>query len=141
MIVAIKKNKSKNVLKIMIVLLVVFGIFYYNNYQETIRIDAQNQKIEEEKQEALKIAQEKKANEIEEAQRTILNEVEKSVSLVGQEHVKDLRLVKNKIVFICEPNTNIDALAVRYGAMALIKKTFDETVVVVDIDFILKNRL
>ena len=48
-------------------------------------------------------------------------------------------MIKNKVVFVCEPDTNIDALVVRYGAMALIKKTFDEIVIVVDIDFILKN--
>lgn len=141
MIVAIKRNKSQNILKIIIVLLVIIGIFYYNDYQETVRITTEKQKIEEEKQEALKVEQDRKEQQKEEAQRTILNEVEKAVSLVGQENIKDIKLVKNKIVFVCEPNTNIDALSVRYGAMALIKKTFDEIVIVIDIDFILKNRL
>ncbi len=76
-----------------------------------------------------------------EAQREILAEVEKAVNLIGQEYVRDVKLIKNKVVFVCEPDTNIDALVVRYGAMALIKKTFDEIVIVVDIDFILKNKL
>lgn len=42
---------------------------------------------------------------------------------MGQEHVLNVKLVDNKIVIICEPDTNLDALTVRYGVMALIKRT------------------
>lgn len=142
MIVAVKRNKNQKFLKIIIIaLLVLGGVYYYNDYKETIRINAEKQKLEEEKKEALRVEEEKKEKIKQEAQREILAEVEKAVNLIGQENVQDVKLIKNKVVFVCLPNTNIDALTVRYGAMALIKKTFDEIVVVVDIDFILKNIL
>ena len=142
MIVAVKRNKSQKILKIIIVVLLVLGgAYYYNDYVETARINAEKQKLEEEQKRVLKAKEEEQEKIKQEAQREILAEVEKAVNLIGQEYVRDVKLIKNKVVFVCEPDTNIDALVVRYGAMALIKKTFDEIVIVVDIDFILKNKL
>ncbi|MDN5100924.1 hypothetical protein O8C83_08815 [Aliarcobacter butzleri] len=142
MIVAVKRNKSQKILKIIIVVLLVSGgAYYYNDYVETARINAEKQKLEEEQKRVLKAKEEEQEKIKQEAQREILAEVEKAVNLIGQEYVRDVKLIKNKVVFVCEPDTNIDALVVRYGAMALIKKTFDEVVIVVDIDFILKNKL
>ncbi|MBF7071310.1 hypothetical protein [Aliarcobacter butzleri] len=142
MIVAVKRNKSQKILKIIIVVLLVSGgAYYYNDYVETARINAEKQKLEEEQKRILKAKEEEQEKIKQEAQREILAEVEKAVNLIGQEYVRDVKLIKNKVVFVCEPDTNIDALVVRYGAMALIKKTFDEIVIVVDIDFILKNKL
>lgn len=142
MIVAVKRNKSQKILKIIIVVLLVSGgAYYYNDYIETARINAEKQKLEEEQKRVLKAKEEEQKKIKQEAQREILAEVEKAVNLIGQEYVRDVKLIKNKVVFVCEPDTNIDALVVRYGAMALIKKTFDEIVIVVDIDFILKNKL
>lgn len=142
MIVAVKRNKSQKILKIIIVVLLVSaGAYYYNDYIKTARINAEKQKLEEEQKRVLKAKEEEQEKIKQEAQREILAEVEKAVNLIGQEYVRDVKLIKNKVVFVCEPDTNIDALVVRYGAMALIKKTFDEIVIVVDIDFILKNKL
>ncbi|MCT7616811.1 hypothetical protein N5U05_03575 [Aliarcobacter butzleri] len=142
MIVAVKRNKSQKILKIIIVVLLVSGgAYYYNDYVETARINAEKQKLEEEQKRVLKAKEEEQEKMKQEAQREILAEVEKAVNLIGQEYVRDVKLIKNKVIFVCEPDTNIDALVVRYGAMALIKKTFDEIVIVVDIDFILKNKL
>lgn len=142
MIVAVKRNKSQKILKIIIVVLLVSaGAYYYNDYVETARINAEKQKLEEEQKRVLKAKEEEQEKIKQEAQREILAEVEKAVNLIGQEYVRDVKLIKNKVVFVCEADTNIDALVVRYGAMALIKKTFDEIVIVVDIDFILKNKL
>ncbi|MCT7537726.1 hypothetical protein [Aliarcobacter butzleri] len=142
MIVAVKRNKSQKILKIIIVVLLISGgAYYYNDYVETARINAEKQKLEEEQKRVLKAKEEEQKKIKQEAQREILAEVEKAVNLIGQEYVRDVKLIKNKVVFVCEPDTNIDALVVRYGAMALIKKTFDEIVIVVDIDFILKNKL
>ena len=40
-----------------------------------------------------------------------------------------------------KPNTNIDAITIRYRAITLIKKSFKEIVVVVDLEHILKGKL
>ena len=134
MILAVKRNKKRNLLKIFILLSLVgmFGAYYFyvnKNFQE------QQQKEIETKQ-ALILQEEKK-----DIEKAILTEIEKAIDLVGQENIKHVKIIEDKVIIICEPTTNLDALMVRYGAMALIKKTLNEIIIAVDINFILKSRL
>ena len=146
MIVAVKRNKKGNLLKILLIALVSIGIFtaYYvhmNKVKEEQRLKEielkQTLKLQkEQKEKEEKIAKEKK-----EMEKAILSEIEKAVELIGQEQVRHVKIIDNKVIIICEPNTNLDALVVRYGVMALIKKTLNEIVIAVDINFILKSKL
>ena len=139
MIVAVKRNKNFKLLKIgavVVVLLIAIAIFYnkYQTKQEEIR-------LANEKQEILKIEANSKEKEKIDIEKAILSEVEKAVELVGQEHIRTVKIIDNKIVIVCEANSNLEALFVRYGAMAMIKRTLNETVIAVDINFILKSIL
>lgn len=139
MIVAVKRNKKRTLLKVvsLIVLAAMIGGYYYHmnkSFQE------QQQKELESKQ-ALKLEEDKKEKEKKDIENAILNEVEKAIDLVGQEHIRHVKIIEDKLIIICEPATNLDALLVRYGAMALIKKTLNEIIIAVDINFILKSRL
>ena len=133
MIVAVKRNKNFKLLKIgavVVVLLIAIAIFYnkYQTKQEEIR-------LANEKQEILKIEANSKEKEKIDIEKAILSEVEKAVELVGQEHIRTVKIIDNKIVIVCEANSNLEALFVRYGAMAMIKRTLNETVIAVDINF------
>lgn len=143
MILAIKKKaKTRILLKLVFVLSIVFTfIFLIYKNEENKRETARILKIEEEKRIALEQEKIRKEKEKLDIQRIILIEAEKVVALIGQEFVSDLKIVKNKIVYVLKPNTNIDAISIRYGAMALVKKSFDEIVVVVDMEYIVKARL
>lgn len=143
MIVAVKRKKNWKFIQILILIILVAssGAYYY-------KIDKENkEKIRQEnlKKQALKLQEEEKEKakkEAEkEAERVVISEVEKAVSLIGQEHIKQIKLIDNKIVIVCEPNTNLEALTVRYGVMAFVKKTLNEIVIAIDIDFILKNKI
>ena len=143
MIVAVKRNKKRTLLKVIILLSLVAmsGAYYFHmnkNFEE------QQQKELESKQ-SLKLEKDKKEKEKEkekkDIEKAILSEVEKAIDLVGQEHILHVKIIEDKLIIICEPATNLDALLVRYGAMALIKKTLNEIIIAVDINFILKSRL
>lgn len=139
MIVAVKRNRKQKLIKLLslIALIVMFGGYYYHmnkTYEE-------KQKIELEEKLAKKAEEDKKENAKKEVEKAIISEVEKAVDLVGQEHIRHVKLIENKIVIVCEPNTNLDALIVRYGVMALIKRTLNEVVIAVDVNFILKSKL
>ena len=139
MIVAVKRNKKRTLLKVvsLIVLAAMIGGYYYHmdkSFQE-------QQKKELESKQALKLEEDKKEKEKKDIENAILNEVEKAIDLVGQEHIRHVKIIEDKLIIICEPATNLDALLVRYGAMALIKKTLNEIIIAVDINFILKSRL
>lgn len=142
MILAVKRPKKKYLLKI-ISLLIIIGIaaMYYNDlnkkHEAQIKRDLEAKqllKIQEEKKE-------KKEKEKKEAEAAIITEIEKVIDLVGQEYVTNAKIIEDKLIIICQPETNLDALIVRYGAMALIKRTTNEIVIAIDINFILKSRL
>ena len=139
MIVAVKRTKKRYLLKI-ISLVALVGMFsaYYVHMNKSFE---EEQKKELESKQALKLQEEKREKEKKDVETAILTEVEKAVDLIGQEHIMHVKIIEDKIILICEPTTNLDALMVRYGAMALIKKTLNEVVIAVDINFILKSRL
>ncbi|BAK72218.1 hypothetical protein [Arcobacter sp. L] len=138
MIVAVKRNRKQKFIKLisLVVLVAMFGAYYY--YMNKTFEEKQKQELQE--KQALKIEEEKKEKAKKNLERAILSEVEKAVDLVGQEHIKHVKLIENKVVIVCEPDTNLDALIVRYGVMALIKRTLTEVIVAVDINFILKSK-
>ncbi|MDD2895659.1 MAG: hypothetical protein PHG81_06505 [Aliarcobacter sp.] len=121
-----------------LLLLVAMLVAYYFHMNKSF--EEQQQKELESKQ-ALKLQEDKKEKEKKDMEKAILTEVEKAIDLVGQEHIRHVKIIEDKVIIICEPATNLDALLVRYGAMALIKKTLNEIIIAVDINFILKSRL
>lgn len=138
MIVAVKKNKNYKLLKIILLVASIFMLilFLYNKNEERNEL----KKSELVKKEILTIEANKKEDTKKDMERAILAEVEKAVDLVGQEHIRTIKIIDNKIVIVCETDANLEALFVRYGAMALIKKTLSETVIAVDVNFILKSK-
>jgi len=139
MIVAVKRNKKRILLKVVsLLLLVAMLVAYYFHMNKSF--EEQQQKELESKQ-ALKLQEDKKEKEKKDMETAILTEVEKAIDLVGQEHIRHVKIIEDKVIIICEPATNLDALLVRYGAMALVKRTLNEIVIAVDINFILKSRL
>lgn len=138
MIVAVKKNKNYKLLKIifLVIPVLLIALFLYNKNQANKELE----KINLEKKEVLTIQANAKEDTKKEMERIILTEVEKAVDLVGQEHIRTIKIIDNKIVIVCETDANLEALFVRYGAMALIKKTLSETVIAVDVNFILKSK-
>ena len=139
MIVAVKRNKKQKIVKF--ISLLVFGCILGSYYYYTSKTFAEQQQVELEDKKAQNLEEENQEKTKKDIERAILVEVEKAVDLVGQENIKYVKIVENKVVIVCEVNTNLDALLVRYGVMAFVKKTLNEIIIAVDIDFILKSRL
>ncbi len=145
MIVAVKRNKKRYLSKILF-LLVLIGISaaYYvhleKKHQEEVKKELevkQALKLQEEKEEK----KERKEKEKKELESLLMSEIEKTVELIGQENIRNIKIIEEKVIIVCEPATNLDALIVRYGAMAFIKKTLNEIVIAIDLNFLLKSRL
>ncbi len=139
MIVAVKRNKKQKVIKFisLAVLVAMFtGYYFYmsKEFEEKQRIELETKKAE--KLEALETKKYKKSLE-----KAILTEIEKAVDLIGQKYIQHVKIIENKVVIICKPKTNLDALKVRYGTMALIKNTLNEIIIAIDVKYIVKSRL
>lgn len=139
MIVAVKRNRKQKIIKIvsLVVVAAMFaGYYFYMGAQFE-----QQQKEELAAKKAAKIEADKKAENKKNLENAILSEIEKAVDLVGQEYVKHVQIMESKLVMICEPKTNLEALMVRYGTMALVKNTLNEVIIAIDIRYIVESRL
>lgn len=138
MIVAVKRNNKQKYIILALAIFVAFVLFliFKSVYQKS-EISNENGI----KREILQVDANEKSNDAKILEKAILSEVEKVVDLVGQEHIRTIKIIDNKIVIVCEKDAVLEALFVRYGAMAMVKKTLNETVLAVDINYILKSRL
>lgn len=139
MIVAVKRNKKQKLIKFLslVVVILMFAGYYWHMSNE---MQKQQEAELRAKQAAL---QEEKAKDDEKkrVEGIIVNEVQKAVELIGQENVRHVKIIENRLILICELNTNLEPLMVRYGTMALVKNTLNEIIIAIDVQYILKSRL
>ena len=137
MIVTVKRNKKQKLLKI-ISLVVVVGMFtgYYFYMEEEFK---QKQKRDLEAKKIAKIAKVKNDKK-RYLEKFIYKEIEKAIDLIGQEHIQFVKIIQKKIVIVCDLETNLDALMVRYGTMALTKKTINDIKIAIDLKYILESK-
>lgn len=138
MIVAVKTNSKKRLIIKALLLLSVVGMFigYYFYMSEEY---AKEQKIQSEKQvqEIKKKAKKEKDRKLE---RLIYREIETAVDLIGQRKVIDVKIISSKALIVVDPDTNLDALKVRYGSTALIKKGIKDTKIALDLKYIVESK-
>ncbi|MFA9373479.1 hypothetical protein [Poseidonibacter sp.] len=139
MIVSVKRNRKQKIIKIAsLVAVVIMFIAYYFHMENEFKLQ-QEKELQLKKAEKLKI--ETKLKKKKELERTLLSEIEKTVDLIGQKYINHIKIVEDKIVIICEPNTNLEALMIRYGSMALVKESLKETIIAIDLKYIVESRI
>ena len=137
MIVTVKRSKKQKFIKL-ISLIAVIGMFigYYFYMEEEFK---ETQKKELEAKKIAKVEQEKKEmNRY--LERFIYKEVEKAIDLLGQENIQYVKIIQKKIVIVCDLDTNLEALVVRYGTMALIKNTVNDIKIAIDLKYIVESK-
>ena len=137
MIVTVKRSKKQKFIKL-ISLLALVGMFtgYYFYMEEEFK---EKQKRDLEAKKIAKIEKEKKdMNRY--LERFIYKEVEKTIDLIGEENIQFVKIIQKKIVIVCDLETNLDALKVRYGTMALIKKTINDIKIAIDLKYIIESK-
>ncbi|HFU76768.1 MAG TPA: hypothetical protein ENK66_11035 [Arcobacter sp.] len=138
MILVVKERTYKTYLRksVMYVLLVaMFGI-YYNHMSS--KFQEMNNKLETELAEKTSIIK-NKVNITQKVEKIIYKEAEKCVELLGQEKVKSVKIENNRLIIVCDYNTEVEALFIRYGIMALVKSTPEDIRISVDIKFIVES--
>ena len=138
MIVAVKRNRKQKIIRfasLAFVAIMLVGYYFHMSSQM-----AEQERIEMETKKAAKLKEEKIKETKKNFERAVLSEIEKAVDLVGQENVQHVKIIENKLVIICELKTNLDALMVRYGTLALIKNTLNEIIVAIDLKYIMERK-
>lgn len=138
MIVAVKRNRKQKIIRF--VSLAFVGLMLVGYYFHMSNQMAEQDRIEMETKKAAKLKEEKIKETKKNFERAVLSEIEKAVDLIGQENVQHVKIIENKLVIICELKTNLDALMVRYGTLALIKNTLNEIIVAIDLKYIVERK-
>lgn len=138
MIVAVKTSSKKRFFIKIASAIVVVGMFiaYYNHMSNEFAM--QQKKEQEKKLKAIEIDN-KKAKQ-KKLERAVYKEAETAVDLIGQRNIQDVKIVSNKVLIVADVGTNLDALKVRYGSTALIKKDLKDVKIAIDLKYVLESR-
>jgi len=131
MIVVVKKPLyKKTIAKVLsfIALVCMFTVYYF--YMKDKYAQPQDEVVAQKsnKQELLK--KKKLAKKLE---KIIYKEAETVVDLIGQENVQKIKVVGKTLFIVCDSNTDIEPVMVRYGVLALVKNTNKDIKIAIDL--------
>jgi hypothetical protein len=139
MILIIKGNNYKSWLRQggSLMALIMMFVLYYNHMSDKFQL--QNEKIQQELQKKTALLK-KKFDLAKKIEKIIYKEAEKCIDLIGQEKIKSVKIVKNKLLIVCDWDANMEPLFVRYGVMALVKSTPENIKIAIDLKFMVESR-
>lgn len=138
MIVAVKTNNKKRlIIKLASLLAVVVMFIVYYFYMSNEFTSKEDKNSEQKIQTINKNAKLEKAKKLE---RIIYREIETAVDLIEQRNILDVKIISNRALIVVDPDTNLDALKVRYGSMALIKKGIKNIKIAIDLKYIIESK-
>jgi len=137
MIIVIKgRNRKQLIIKAlsMLSLIIMFALYYNhmgNKFSSMGNEVSKNNNLN---------VQQKVLDKSMKLERTIYKEAVVIVNLLEQKHVQSVKVIKDKLLIICDYNTNIEPLLVRYGVNAMIKSTSKNIKIAVDLKIIVENK-
>ncbi len=137
MIVIIKGKKVRQLTVKAISILSLVGMFYlyYEHMSDKFR--------EQNKQLVTKLNITKKTKILDKSkkiEKTIYKEAVIVVDLLNQKNIESIRIVKDKLLIICDYDTDIEPVLIRYGVNALVKTTSKNIKIALDINVIVGNK-
>jgi hypothetical protein len=139
MILIVKGKSYKTIIrKVLAMAFLCFMFFFYYEHMSN-KFKEETKKLENElfvKNEI--INNNKKIKQ--KVSRIIYKEAEQIVDLIGQEHVQSVKIVNNRLILVCDYDTNLEPLFIRYGVMALVKSTPENIKIAIELKFIVESR-
>jgi len=139
MVLIIKeKHKTKQIIGKVLsygFLIGMFTLYYFHKSNEFLE---SNDKLAKE----LKKNQDLQASKLElnkNVEKVIYKEAESCVDLIGQEKIQSIKIVKDKLYIVCDWDTDIEPLFIRYGVMALVKSTPENIKIAIDLKFVVES--
>lgn len=62
------------------------------------------------------------------------------VDLLEQKHIQSVKIIKDKLLIICDYNTDIEPVLIRYGVNAFVKNTSKNIKIAIDVKTIVENK-
>ncbi len=115
----------------------LIGMFYAYYIHMSDKFQEQNNKLVKK----LDVKGEnKKINLAKKLEKLIFKESEMVVDLLGQNHIRSIKIVETKLFIVCDANTDIEPLLVRYGVKAMMKHNAKDIKIAIDLKFIVESK-
>ena len=137
MIILIKGNSYRQLAVKGLAILSLFGMFYLYYGHMSDKFKEQNQQLQ---QKLVKQAKVKKQDKSIQFEKTIYKEAVIIVDLLEQRHIQSVKVTKDRLLIICDYNTDIEPVLIRYGVKALIKNTSKNIKIAIDLKTIVENK-
>jgi len=139
MVLIIKeKSKTKQTIKKIFFYGLLVGMFTLYYFHMSNQFIEDNEKLSKE----LKKNQDLQASKLElnkNVEKVIYKEAESCVDLIGQEKIQSIKIIKDKLYIVCDWDTDIEPLFIRYGVMALVRSTPENIKIAIDLKFIVES--
>lgn len=137
MIIIVKGlNYKRVVVKSLSYLALVIMFYFYYGHMST-KFDTQKEQLQSE------LVSQKKQNNIDRSiayENEIYKEAVTIVDLLGQKHIQSIKIIKDKLLLICDYTTDIEPVLIRYGVKAFVKNTSKNIKIAIDVKTIVENR-
>jgi predicted nuclease with TOPRIM domain len=115
--------------------LIVMFYFYYNHMSD--RFSQTNQSLVKK----LHVKVDNKKNKLtKKLEKLIYKESERIVDLLGQHNIISIKIIEGKLYIVCNYNTDIEPLLVRYGVKAMMRQNAKNVKIAIDLKFIVESR-
>jgi len=130
-----KRNKQLLIKALSMLSLVVMFWLYYGHMSDKFQ-EQNNQLLSKLELKKEKKTTDKKYN----LEKTIYKESVAIVDLIGQKHIQSIKIVKDRLLIVCDFNTDIEPLFIRYGVNAMVKNTSNNIKLALDLKLIVENK-
>ena len=130
-----KRNKQLLIKALSMLSLVAMFWLYYGHMSDKFQ-EQNNQLLSKLELKKEKKITDKKSN----LEKTIYKEATIIVDLINQKHVQSIKIVKDKLLIVCDFNTDIEPLLIRYGVNAMVKNTSTNIKLALDLKLIVENK-
>jgi hypothetical protein len=139
MVLIVKGKSYKNTIRKGLSFVVLLGIFTYYYNHMSLQFQNENRKLADEL--AIKKALIAKKIDLKRTvSRLIYKEAEVCVDLLNQEKIKSVKIIKDRLIIVCDWDTDIEPLFIRYGVLALVKSSPENIKIAIELKFIVESR-
>ncbi|MDY0327082.1 MAG: hypothetical protein RBR07_02435 [Arcobacteraceae bacterium] len=140
MIVVVKRiDYKKLAIKVgsILALIILFGAYYIHMSGVYSEFENKNDNKAQAIDTSIIDKQEQKTKEIE---NIIYEEALIATNLIGNDNLKDIKILDDRLLIVAIPSTDIEPIMIRYGVLALVQNTKNDIKIAIDLASIVQSR-
>jgi len=139
MIIIVKNQNKKRILIKSISVISLLAMFWLYYQHMSSKFQEQNALLTTELEIKKEIEKQTTSKSVK-LEKTIYKEAVVVVNLIGQKYIRSVKIVKDKLLIVCDFGTNIEPVLIRYGVNAMLKSTDTDIKLALDLKTIVESK-